>query len=147
MSCRTCWATPARPSRRRHTRSWRRRRPPPACCGTSPNVRETRYVLLMRSTKHRRADGRQATFLARRVTLPMGGGADQHLPMKQWLRAEWQRSGLPLSLTNAAAGVANAATRKWFTQCHLWYMPPGSAIERLAQYANDHGAADGRPYF
>jgi hypothetical protein len=82
----------------------------------------------------------------RRVDLPLGGTGER-LPVKEWLRAEWLRSGLPLYLTNEAAGVVNAATRKWFTSCHLWYAPPGAAMERLAAYANRHGRRKGRPYF
>jgi hypothetical protein len=69
------------------------------------------------------------------------------LVMKRWLREEWRRAGLPLHLTNVAAGVKNAATRKWFTQCHLWYFPPPEAMEALAVYANEHGAPTSRPYF
>jgi hypothetical protein len=69
------------------------------------------------------------------------------LPMKQWLHAEWIRSGLPLYLTNKAGGVANAATRKWFTQCHLWYFPPPENLEAIAAYANEHGRPTDRPYF
>ncbi|MHB8468163.1 MAG: DNA methyltransferase [Gaiellaceae bacterium] len=82
----------------------------------------------------------------RRVYLPLGGTGEM-LPMKEWLRAEWQRSGLPLSVTNKAADVANAATRKWFTTCHLWYAPPGVALGKLAEYANSHGDPAGQPYF
>jgi hypothetical protein len=69
------------------------------------------------------------------------------LPMKEWLRAEWARTGLPLNLTNAACGVKNAATRKYFTRDHLWYYPPPEAFERLVEYANRHGRKEGRPYF
>jgi site-specific DNA-methyltransferase (adenine-specific) len=69
------------------------------------------------------------------------------LPMKAWLRREWERSGLPLSRTNEACGVKNAATRKYFTRCHLWYFPPASAFERIAAFANAHGRPEGRPYF
>lgn len=69
------------------------------------------------------------------------------LSMKQWLRHEWQRSGLPLSKTNEACGVKNAATRKYFTQCHLWYFPPPEAFDALVLYANKHGKRNGRPYF
>jgi len=67
--------------------------------------------------------------------------------MKEWLRYEWERSGLPLYKTNEACGVKNAATRKYFTQDHLWYYPPVEAFERLAEYANKHGRKSGRPYF
>lgn len=81
----------------------------------------------------------------RNVRLPNAGG--RPTPMKQWLREEWQRSGLPLSRTNAACGVKNAATRKYFTRCHLWYFPPPEMMERLVAYANEHGDPAGRPYF
>jgi len=81
----------------------------------------------------------------RDVHLPNADG--QFLPMKQWLREEWQRSGLPLSKTNEACGVRNAATRKYFTQCHLWYFPPPEMMERLVAFANQHGNPAGRPYF
>lgn len=67
--------------------------------------------------------------------------------MQEWLRHEWLRSGLLLTKTNDACGVKNAATRKYFTQCHLWYYPPAEMFERFAAYANRHGRPDGRPYF
>ena len=67
--------------------------------------------------------------------------------MKDWLRHEWARTGLPFSKTNDACGVKNAATRKYFTKCHLWYMPPAEAFQRIADYANTYGAPEGRPYF
>jgi len=69
------------------------------------------------------------------------------LPMKEWLRAEWERTGLPLYKTNEACGVKNAATRKYFTRDHLWYYPPPEAFGRLAAYANEHGKPGGKPYF
>ncbi|MDY7011859.1 MAG: DNA methyltransferase [Planctomycetota bacterium] len=69
------------------------------------------------------------------------------LPMKEWLRAEWERTGLPLYQTNEACGVRNAATRKYFTRDHLWYYPPPEAFERLVKYANRCGDKEGRPYF
>src|SRR5262249_17317575 len=53
----------------------------------------------------------------------------------------------PLSLANEACGVKNAATRKYFTQCHLWYCPPPEAFERFAAYVNRRGDPAGRPYF
>ncbi|MCT7958272.1 hypothetical protein [Laspinema palackyanum] len=49
----------------------------------------------------------------RNVELPTEDG--DRLPMQQWLRYEWLRSGLPLNKTNEACGVKNAATRKYFT--------------------------------
>jgi site-specific DNA-methyltransferase (adenine-specific) len=69
------------------------------------------------------------------------------LSMKEWLRHEWVRSGLPLSKTNEACGVKNAATRKYFTQCHLWYYPPVDLFVKLVEYANRHGRRSGKPYF
>ena len=69
------------------------------------------------------------------------------LNMQEWLRREWLRTGLPLRLANDACGVANAATRKYLTADHLWYYPPPDAFVRLADYANAHGKATGKPYF
>jgi len=69
------------------------------------------------------------------------------IPAKQWLRAEWQRSGLPMSQSNAATGTLNAATRKYLTQCHLWYFPPGEAVEAMAAWCTKHGKPTNRPYF
>lgn len=73
--------------------------------------------------------------------------AGESVTMQEWLRHEWQRTGLPLRLANDACGVANAATRKYLTADHLWYYPPPDAFVRLADYANTHGKAAGRPYF
>ena len=67
--------------------------------------------------------------------------------MQEWLRYEWERTGLPFSKTNEACGVKNAATRKYFTQDHLWYFPPTEAFEALVQYAHLHGKVEGKPYF
>ena len=69
------------------------------------------------------------------------------LSLKKWLRHEWLRSGLPLYKTNEACGVANAATRKYFTQCNLWYFPPAEKMVALAEYATTNGAYTDRPYF
>ncbi len=71
----------------------------------------------------------------------------QELPIRDWLRYEWLRTGLPFSKTNEACGVKNAATRKYFTQDHLWYFPPPEMMERLAMYANKHGKPTEWPYF
>lgn len=67
--------------------------------------------------------------------------------MKDWLRSEWTRTGLPFSKTNEACGVVNAATRKYFTKCHLWYMPPSDMFEKIVDFANQHGNPEGKPYF
>lgn len=72
---------------------------------------------------------------------------DTQMSMKEWLRYEWARTGLPFSKTNEACGVKDAATRKYFTKCHLWYMPPADAFEKIALYANTYGSEDGKPYF
>lgn len=80
----------------------------------------------------------------RRVRFEVG---EEALTMKEWLRREWERSGLPLSLANEACEVKNAATRKYFTRCHLWYCPPPSAFEKIAAFVNQRGSPAGRPYF
>lgn len=72
---------------------------------------------------------------------------DKKMTMKEWLRYEWKRTGLPFSLTNKACGVKNAATRKYFTKCHLWYMPPADAFEKIVKFANENGEEKGKPYF
>jgi len=72
---------------------------------------------------------------------------EEELCMKDWLRYEWSRTGLPFSKTNEACGVVNAATRKYFTKCHLWYMPPVEMFEKISDYANAHGKEEGKPYF
>lgn len=81
----------------------------------------------------------------REVRLPNAEGV--LVPMQRWLRQEWVRTGMPLSETNKACGVKNAATRKYFTQDHLWYFPPPDMMERLVHYANEHGRPTDRPYF
>lgn len=75
---------------------------------------------------------------------PSGGNL---LSMQEWLRQEWQRTGLPLRLANEACGVLNAATRKYLTADHLWYYPPVEAFVKLSEYANRHGKREGLPYF
>lgn len=69
------------------------------------------------------------------------------LPLKRWMLNEWRRTGLTLRSSNAACGVKDAATRKYFDQGHLWYFPPPEAMQRLVDYANKHGEPSGRPYF
>ena len=81
------------------------------------------------------------------VKKPVFRVGDTTLSMKEWLRYEWGRTGIPFSKTNEACGVKDAATRKYFTKCHLWYMPPAEAFEKIANYANTYGQDDGRPYF
>jgi site-specific DNA-methyltransferase (adenine-specific) len=74
-------------------------------------------------------------------------GPDGAMPVQQWVRHEWRRSGLPLQKANEACGVRNAATRKYLTRDWLWYWPPGVMLERLAAYANEHGIPSDWPYF
>jgi DNA methylase len=83
-------------------------------------------------------------FYQRRLEV---GGAGGLMPVQQWLRHEWQRSGLALAKANEACGVRNAATRKYLTKDWLWYWPSGEMIERLAAYANSRGAQSGWPYY
>lgn len=81
------------------------------------------------------------------VKKPIFKVGDQSLTMKEWLRHEWSRTGLPFFKTNTACGVVNAATRKYFTKCHLWYMPPSEAFGKIVEYANQYGNEQGKPYF
>lgn len=69
------------------------------------------------------------------------------LSMKEWLRSEWARTGLPFSKTNEACGVKDAATRKYFTLSDVWYFPPAEAFEKIQRYANFHGNREERPFF
>lgn len=86
-----------------------------------------------------------AVRYTRKATLATEGG--EQLPLKQWLREEWLRSGLPMYQANQACGVKNAATRKYLTACHLWYFPPGDAVEAMADWCAKHGAETAHPYF
>lgn len=69
------------------------------------------------------------------------------IEVKDWLRSEWQRSGLPLYKANEACGVKNAATRKYLTKDWLWYWPPGEAVKKMADYCNTFCVATNKPYF
>lgn len=86
-----------------------------------------------------------AVRYTRKATLLTGD--DQDLQYKEWLRAEWQRSGLPMSQSNRACGVANAATRKYLTQDHVWYFPPGEALVAMSQWCTERGKPTAWPYF
>jgi site-specific DNA-methyltransferase (adenine-specific) len=68
-------------------------------------------------------------------------------PLKEWLLAEWKRTGLPVRRANDACGVKDAAVRKYFDQGHLWYFPPPDAMQAISAYANAHGRPEGRPYY
>jgi site-specific DNA-methyltransferase (adenine-specific) len=86
-----------------------------------------------------------AVRYTRKLSLQEADG--NSVPAKRWLRSEWQRSGLPLYQSNPATGTLNAATRKYLTQCHLWYFPPGEAVEAMAAWCTKYGKATDRPYF
>ncbi|MDE0120111.1 MAG: DNA methyltransferase [bacterium] len=83
-------------------------------------------------------------FYRRRLEFPTPTGM---MSAKAWLRYEWQRAGLPLHAANGACGVANAATRKYLTQDWMWYFPPPDMMQRLVDYANEHGSIQGAPYY
>lgn len=83
-------------------------------------------------------------FYSRKLVLPAGG---LQLPAQEWMRVEWARTGLPFRDANAACGVKDAATRKYFARDWLWYFPPPEAMGRLVEYANTHGDPAGQPYF
>lgn len=86
-------------------------------------------------------------FYTRTPQLPASPASDHIIHMKQWLRDEWKRSGLPARKANEACGVKDAATRKYFDQGWLWYWPPVEVMMKLVAYANEHGRADGAPYY
>lgn len=69
------------------------------------------------------------------------------LTLQHWLYREWKRTGLPMRRANDACGVKDVAVRKYLDQGHLWYYPPPEMFEKMANYANEHGAPEGRPYF
>jgi hypothetical protein len=69
------------------------------------------------------------------------------LILKDWLRREWKKTGLPVRKANEACGVKDAAGRKYLDKGHLWYFPPPEMFEKMAIYANTHGEEEGRPYF
>lgn len=69
------------------------------------------------------------------------------MSMQSWVRAQWLRSGLPMTDANKACGVRNAASRKYLTHGDSWYRPPGNAIERMAAYCLEHGKKTVPPYF
>jgi len=89
------------------------------------------------------------TEVAARYTkrLMLDDAEGRQLSAKEWLRNEWLRSGLPLYQANLATNTANAATRKYLTQCHLWYFPPGEAVVAMARWCEKYGRRTSRPYF
>ena len=63
------------------------------------------------------------------------------------LRKEWERSDLPLYLSNVACGVKSAASRKYLSSDSQFYLPGHETFEKMKQYANSFGVPDGKPYF
>ncbi|MER5458996.1 DNA methyltransferase [Micromonospora sp. NPDC002389] len=86
-------------------------------------------------------------FYTREPRFPLTPGGDDLVHAKEWLVAEWKRSGLPRRRANEACGVKDAATRKYFDQGWLWYWPPAEIMEKLVAYANEYGRPEGRPYY
>lgn len=81
----------------------------------------------------------------RKIFLNSGDG--ETLGVKEWLRHEWCRSGLPLYKANEATGLKNAATRKYLTKDWHWYWPSGESVEKMANYCNKYGKSTNIPYF
>ena len=86
-----------------------------------------------------------AVRYTRKLSLRTADGED--VSAKRWLREEWLRSGLPMNQSNPATETANAGTRKYLTQCDLWYFPPGDAVVGMAKWCASYGKATSRPYF
>lgn len=95
----------------------------------------------------RRSSMRSANRTTCPLLWPVGGGHGPvqartfavHSPVfsaQDWLRAEWQRTGLAFNQANEACGVKNAATRKYLADNHVWYFPPPDVFDRLVAYAN-----------
>lgn len=67
--------------------------------------------------------------------------------LKDWLRSEWERTGLPLYKANEACSTANMASRKYLTKDDQWIAPSVDTFLKLVQYANDNGDPNGLPYY
>ena len=70
----------------------------------------------------------------------------QSLPVPEWLRAEWLRSGLPLSEVQGALGGSSALTR-FLCGEGKWSWPRGDEVETLARYCSQRGAPSAWFYF
>lgn len=78
-------------------------------------------------------------------TVPVTGVGD--VPTNEWLRSEWGRAGLTMHDADVACGVRSMASRRYLAADDAWTMPPGSMLERLADYARANGGDDGgRPF-
>lgn len=81
----------------------------------------------------------------RKETFKLKEGKEQSI--QEWMRQEWQRTGLTLNHANIACNVKNAASRKYLTKDHLWYFPPTKEFSKLVEYANKFGNQENKPYF
>lgn len=81
----------------------------------------------------------------RKEVFTIKDGSEQSI--QQWIRQEWEKTGLPIMEANKACGVKNAASRKYLTKDHLWYFPPPEEFKKLTEYANLHGNQQNKPYF
>lgn len=86
-------------------------------------------------------------YYTRTPQLPKEPGSVHIIPMKEWLIAEWKRTGMAVRRANDACGVKDAAVRKYFDQGWLWYWPPVDMMMKLVEYANEHGDPAGLPYY
>jgi len=69
------------------------------------------------------------------------------VPLKEWLRAEWRRSGLPFKKANEVCGVKDMVSRKYFAKDNVWCFPPADTMKKLSDYANAYGKETPVPYF
>jgi len=69
------------------------------------------------------------------------------LVLREWLRREWKRTGLPFRMANEACQVKDAAVRKYLDKGYLWYFPPPEKFVKLSEFANKYGKKEGMPYF
>lgn len=84
-----------------------------------------------------------AVLYRQQLTFPTAEG--EPLSAREWLRAEWARSGLPMRLANEACNAKSVATRKYLALDHQWYFPPGPMVEAMSRYLAEH-APEGAPY-
>mgnify|MGYP000499970951 CR=1 FL=1 len=74
-------------------------------------------------------------YYTRTPQLPKEPGSAHIIHMKEWLLAEWKRTGMPVRRANDACGVKDAAVRKYFDQGWLWYWPP---VEMMMNAVAEH---------
>ncbi len=72
---------------------------------------------------------------------------NKDINVQDWIRDEWEKTGLNFNKANEACNVSDAATRKYLTSGDEWYFPPKNRFEKLIKYANEHGCEENKPYF